>query len=128
MIERIHRRPLSLLLLATLMLRASIPDGYMPAPLAAGMPFVLCPSGVPAGFMAQLTGAEHHHHHGSEGRADSSGDPSECPVGHMLTPAFAFDDQRQHTATAPASASAWLPDPAYSSATSITSRSRGPPA
>ncbi len=123
---REHRRCLSMLLLATLLLRASIPDGYMPAPLAAGMPFVLCPSGIPAGFMAMPGGPDHHHGHG--GDAGAGVDASQCPIGHMLTPAMACSDHWQAFAVALPPEYAAAPLTTYTSATPIKPRSRGPPA
>ena len=119
---------LSTLRPATLLLRAAIPDGYMPAPVGNGLPFVLCPSAVPAEFMVLLTGSEHHHHHGAEGATDSGVEASQCPIGHMLTPAIAAGDNWQPTTLPPPFVFAALPSAQYSSTTPLTSRSRGPPA
>ena len=76
-------------LLASLLLRASIPDGYMPAKWGSGLLVELCPARVPAQVM-QALGGDHHHH----GPASTSShlDTSQCPIGHMLSAAAAVDD------------------------------------
>ena len=123
-----HRCQLLLLLLAPLLLRASIPDGYMPAPLAAGLPFVLCPSGVPAGFMATLSGSDQHRHHGHEGSVGTHVESGQCPIGHMLTPVAAFDDCWPTVAIPAPLAFSAPPKSVYPSVTPVKPRSRGPPA
>lgn len=124
----VHRYQLSLLLLATLLLRASIPDGYMPAALASGLPFVLCPSGVPTGFMATLTASDQHRHHETDRSAGSHFESGQCPIGHMLAPAAAIADHCPTVATPAPPAFTALPDPIYASVMPVKPRSRGPPA
>lgn len=77
-----ERRALYGLILLGLACRALIPVGYMPAPLAAGGPVMLCP-GVYATALLNLPGARgaHHHHHATE---DSGED------GHTAWDACAF--------------------------------------
>jgi len=88
-----HRQTM-LLLLAALLLRAGIPDGYMPSALGSGQLFELCPAGVPAGFMQALSGSGHHHH-GDSAASESHYDASQCPIGHLLSAAAAVDDSWQ---------------------------------
>ena len=84
-----HRQTM-LLLLAALLLRAGIPDGYMPSAPGSGQLFELCPAGVPAGFMQALSGSGQHHHHNSDA-SESHYDASHCPIGHLLSAAVAVD-------------------------------------
>lgn len=49
-------------LLGTLLLRALVPVGYMPATLASGWPVQLCPDGMSAEAMTALLGQSHQHH------------------------------------------------------------------
>lgn len=44
-------------LLVALCVRALVPDGFMFGSFANGWPVVLCPDGLPAGYLAQLPGA-----------------------------------------------------------------------
>ncbi len=76
--------------LATLVLRALTPDGYMIGSAKSGLLFELCPEGVPPGFLQALTGEHHHAHHGGEDDS-SSVSSSQCPIGHLLFPAIAAD-------------------------------------
>ena len=76
--------------LATLVLRALTPDGYMIGSLKSGLLFELCPEGMPPGFLQALTGEHHHSHHGGEDDR-SSASSSQCPIGHLLFPAIAAD-------------------------------------
>lgn len=137
MIARANRHSLSLLLLATLLLRAAIPDGYMPAALGEGTLFKLCPSGMPAPVMATLTGAEqhrhhqHHHHHwhdGADGADDSHFDASQCPIGHMLTPVIGNDGYGLAVAIPLPHEYTTPHEPILLSAEPVKPRSRGPPA
>jgi hypothetical protein len=87
-------RPALIWVLATLLLRAAIPDGYMPAKAGSGLLFELCPSGVPEGFMMAIANSgksgHQHHHHGTE-PGDSHFDAAQCPIGHLLSAAIAVD-------------------------------------
>jgi hypothetical protein len=82
----------SAFLLVALLLRASIPSGYMPAAPGTGLLFELCPEGLPAGLFASQGG--HHHHHDGHGSDDTSstGESDTCPIGHMLSSAAAVDE------------------------------------
>lgn len=68
--------------IAGLILRAMIPLGYMPGNLVAGEFMVLCPSGVPAGFMQALS---HRHHMHDESSIDID---QVCPIGTALQHAW----------------------------------------
>ena len=119
----------ALLLLATLGMRAVIPDGYMPSRLGSGTLFELCPSGVPEGFIEALAGtAKRHHHHGHNSGDEAHFDASQCPIGHFLSFAMAVGDtpQPQLPEVVPGPAIRWQA-PAPASAQRIAQRSRGPP-
>jgi hypothetical protein len=109
-----------------LLLQSLAPPGYMPGSLADGWPVVLCPEGLPAGFLRA-----HHHHDGAAdefSHLDSSLE-GYCPLGGVLdgsaisVPGMACTDPR-------------LPGPALPAdyrAPGIATRyptrfSRGPPA
>jgi hypothetical protein len=129
MIERSrHRRRLSVLLLATLLLRAAIPDGYMPASPYSGLLFELCPSGVPAGFIAALGGSGHHQHHDASDGSGAHYDASQCPIGHMLSSAAAVNDLWQFDAISLRPGFMTYPDEVISYPEILNLRSRGPPA
>ena len=121
-------RPALVWVLATLLLRAAIPDGYMPAQAGSGLLFELCPSGVPEGFMMAIAKSGHqHHHHGAES-GDSHYDATQFPIGHLLSAAIAVDGAWP-TESAPAPAPYneilfFVPE----SRTPANSRSRDPPA
>ena len=83
------RRAAAAILLATLLVRASIPDGYMPAAPGSGLLFELCPTGMPAGFGES---PQHAHHHHDAATSSSQVDPEQCPIGHMLAAAVAVGD------------------------------------
>lgn len=93
-----HNRKVLLLLVSALLLRAGIPDGYMPAAPGSGLLFELCPSGVPAGFMQALSGGDRHQHHDMPGAAEAHFDASQCPIGHLLSGTVAPDDVLQFDA------------------------------
>lgn len=80
------------LVLTTLLLRAAIPAGYMPASLDSGVLFKLCPSGVPAEIMAAISGTGHHHQSNSNGEHF---DAEQCPIGQLLSAAIAVDSTWQ---------------------------------
>ena len=77
-----------LLLGAALLLRAAIPLGYMPSAAGSGFLFEFCPENVPAEFMSMLAGDHGHHAHHTD-----HDDNHHCPVGHLLSSAFAVGDQ-----------------------------------
>ena len=70
-------------------LQAIVPAGYMPAPIADGLPFVLCPGGVP-GAALFAAGADAHHagHDGEHQQAGEEQEPAPewqfCPFGAVL--------------------------------------------
>ena len=122
----IHRRTAVIILLASLLMRAGIPDGYMPAAPGSGLLFELCPSGVPAELMQMLAGG--HHHHGSADDAAAHFDASQCPIGHMLGSAVATGDFLQLDLSAAPHAFVAMPDPQNRSRSPAIARSRDPPA
>jgi hypothetical protein len=126
MIRVRSQRHTVMLLLAALLLRAAIPDGYMPAAAGSGLLFVLCPSGVPAGFMQALAGPDHHHHHSDN--TESAYDAGQCPIGHMLSSAMAFDDLSQPAVMPQLPKLTPTPLRVLVSRTSADYRTRGPPA
>lgn len=135
-------RPQILLALAvTLLLRAMIPAGFMPAAIGGGFPLQVCPSGLPDGALARLAGEHgghsHHGHHGhhanhaNHGGHDDGGhaySAEQCPIAHLIAaaalPALAG-------AALPAAASPAFPvlAPRPPAAVRVHHyRSRGPPA
>jgi hypothetical protein len=120
-------RPALIWVFATLLLRAAIPDGYMPANPGSGLLFELCPSGVPAELMTAISGSTQHHHHGTKS-GDSHYDAAQCPIGHLLSAAIAVDGAwptESAPAPAPYNESLFF---APVSRTPANSRSRDPPA
>jgi len=130
-------RAATVALFATLLLRASIPDGYMPASAGSGLLYELCPSGMPAQFMAALSGADsashhhhhHHHHHGGDEGSATAFDSSHCTIGHLLSTVAAISAQPVEPTL--------LPDPVSPAGPPVTvlsnrdrraHRSRAPPA
>jgi len=70
--------------LAALMLQGLAPPGYMPGSLSSGWPVMLCPEGLPKGF---LSGGHHHHGHHQAAGGAADHDPGlgeHCPLGGML--------------------------------------------
>ena len=87
----VRQQPLLLIFaLAMLSSRALMPDGYMPGSRGSGLLFELCPSGMPVEIMRALGQGHHHHHHGQSDRGSAASAES-CPIGHMLSSAFAVD-------------------------------------
>jgi len=78
------RRKALALLFVTLVVRASIPVGYMPGSLQSGSLFEMCPDGLPAAMVRAFAG--HHHHGGAHDEATSDGS-EQCDFGHLITPA-----------------------------------------
>jgi Protein of unknown function (DUF2946) len=75
--------------------RIFIPMGYMPAPLSAGGPVVLCDGGFDGALLKHVHGAhQHHHDHGSAAHDHSGGSDDgshsthdawkHCPVGVLF--------------------------------------------
>lgn len=65
-----------------LLLQCLAPPGYMAGSLEDGWPVVLCPEGLPAGYL----GHDQHHHHDADGTG-STHDLSldgHCPLGSMF--------------------------------------------
>lgn len=122
-----RNRQTLLLLLAALLLRAGIPDGYMPAAPGNGLLFELCPAGVPAGFMQALSGSGHHHH-GDSAASESHYDASQCPIGHLLSAAAAVDDSWQSSIAPDLPVFIESPTLKPISRAPTNHRSRGPPA
>ena len=83
--HRFWRAAIQLAVVA-LVVRASIPLGYMPGNLLAGDFAVLCPTGIPAEFMQAISGHAHHH---AGHTIDADRD---CPIGSALQPAWAPND------------------------------------
>src|SRR5690606_13499965 len=87
------RTPNRLLWLAALgiALQAIVPVGYMPAPIAGGLPFVLCPGGLSGaaffiadtGLSAHGAGHEQQHEH-SDGDAEPAAEWQFCPFGAVF--------------------------------------------
>ena len=123
-------RQITVALFATLLLRASIPDGYMPAPVGGGLLFEMCPSGVPAELLQAIGGSVSHHHHDHSG-TDASGtdfDAEQCPIGHLLSAAVAVDTPSAEP-DAPALPERLVASPRLIvSRHELTGRPRGPPA
>lgn len=131
MSRTLQSRPALIWVLATLLLRAAIPDGYMPAQAGSGLLFELCPSGVPDGFMMAIANSGnsgHQHHHHGAGPSDSHYDAAQCPIGHLLSAAIAVDGTwpaETAPALAPHNEELFF---APVSRTPANSRSRDPPA
>ena len=123
----LRNRQALILLLAAILMRAGIPDGYMPSALGSGLLFELCPAGVPAGFMTALTGSDHHHHDKSNA-SQSHYDSGQCPIGHLLSSIVAFDDLWQFNAIPELPDFIETPVLIHVSCVPVNHRSRGPPA
>jgi hypothetical protein len=128
MVRIANSRQISLVL-AALLLRALIPDSYMPAAAGTGLLFELCPSRMPAEFMQALQRSEHgHHHHGSSDDTTTHYDASQCPIGHLLSVAVAFDDFAEIDTAQTSPVPNETPLTSWRTRTPLTYRSRGPPA
>ena len=128
--RRPHFRLVLAVALATLVLRAAIPAGFMPSAARGGLPFEMCPSAVPAEILAAMSGAGHHHaSHGNDADPDSCHfDAGHCPIGQALAIAVAADEAVA-AAIVPATATlnAHIPSVLHSHE-QPTRRSRDPPA
>jgi hypothetical protein len=124
------RRQLAWLVFIGLALRAITPAGYMPAPLADGLPFVLCPGGVYGAAHVIASDHEpggHVHHDSMRGDGGSSGGWESCPFGNAFGAAAPTADTDPvavffRPVSLPAQADSFI-------ATSIThpNRARAPP-
>lgn len=72
-------------------LRALIPVGYMPAAWDDGLPFVLCPDGLPTSIADELSG--HGHHHGDDAESSRSDAADQCKFGHIVSSAFLLHEE-----------------------------------
>jgi hypothetical protein len=128
MSRSVRNRQTLLLLFAALVVRAGIPDGYMPSAQGDGLLFELCPAGVPAGFIAALTGSDRHHHHNEPDDSRLHFDAGQCPIGHLLSSAVAFDNHWQSDVVPELRDFIVDPDLTITSRVPVSYRSRGPPA
>jgi hypothetical protein len=69
-----------------LLLQSLAPPGYMAGSIEGGWPVVLCPEGLPPGFLGHDA---HHHHDDSDGTGDLSLD-GYCPLGSVLDASLAM--------------------------------------
>lgn len=92
--------PATLVSLA-LLLQSLAPPGYMAGSLTDGWPVMLCPEGLPAGFLGH--GGHGHHHEEAQGGKDLSLD-GHCPLGSVL-------DASAVLAASPAAAGPVVPFP-----------------
>jgi len=125
-----------LILAAALLLRASIPAGYMPAGGESGLWYTFCPAGVPAEFMQILAGDQLHEsggHHGEH--AEHQDDPhdghspdDQCPIGQLLQPAASIDSAWHPDTVPTAPVFEALPVRLFAGTTRTYYLSRGPPA
>ncbi len=134
--RRTLRPQIFLALAATLLLRAMIPAGFMPAAIGAGFPLQVCPSGLPQGALARLAGepaAHHHHiqheHHDAGGSGDGGHAYSaeQCPIAHLIA-AAALPVSAGPAVPALPAAVIVAPAPRHPAAARVHHyRSRGPP-
>jgi hypothetical protein len=123
--QRGKRRALSGLILLGLACRALIPVGYMPAPLTAGGPVVLCPGDFSIALLnlPGVRGAHHHNHHGSQDSrgaghtawdacAFAAASAAFLPVAEYATAALVFE--QVPPPAAPAAVAPYLPAASYS--------------
>ena len=115
-------------LLVSLMMRAGIPDGYMPSAGDNGLLFELCPAGVPETFMRALSGAEHHQHHAAAESSKPHYDAGQCPIGHILSSSVAVDDSWQIESAPAVQEYINTSVPTFKFLSLIGHRSRDPPA
>lgn len=75
-----HARAMTALVAVSLalLLQCLAPPGYMAGSLDNGWPVVLCPEGLPTGFLG-----DHHHHH-EEGTGEDVSLGGYCPLGGIL--------------------------------------------
>jgi hypothetical protein len=64
-----------------LVLQSLAPPGYMPGSISSGWPVILCPEGLPPGFLGHV----HGHHQGASGKHKADmGLDGHCPLGSIL--------------------------------------------
>ncbi len=80
------RRKAIALLFVSLVVRASIPAGYMPGSLQSESLFEMCPDGLPAAMVRAFGG---YHHHGDAHDEATSDGSEQCDFGHLISPAAA---------------------------------------
>ena len=114
-------------MLATLLLRAGMPEGYMPSPAGSGFLFELCPTGVPAAVMQALVGPDSHHHPGASEAAAAHFDAAQCPIGHLLSGAVTIDMQWFNPEAPALAGLAASPQSQNSPTRLFTRHARGPP-
>lgn len=77
-------RGLVLAALAALLLQSLAPPGYMHGSADAGWPVVLCPEGLPKGFLEAVHGHHAHHHQHDAAGGQDSGLGEHCPLAGTL--------------------------------------------
>lgn len=119
---------LQVCVVATLLLRAAIPAGYMPAGAGNALLFEMCPSAVPADLLMAIAGSTHaHHHHGGDSD-ESHFNAEQCPIGQLLSVAVAVDIAYPLDAAPAAMAPNGEVAISRGSTTPLNRRSRSPPA
>jgi hypothetical protein len=79
--------PVTIALLATLLLRSLVAPGYMPSNVGNGGLVDLCHSGLPAGVLQSTAAAAHHPHHAPGPASDEATQLTSddlCPLGDAL--------------------------------------------
>ncbi len=110
-------------------MRAIVPAGYMPAPIAEGLPFVLCPGGAPH---LALSGS---HHGGDAGHGPAHDDADAaspawefCPFGVFFSHAVPAADHAPLSPSPEQSPAFAEPDAILRPALARPWRARAPPA
>ena len=116
-----------LVLAAAVFLRAVVPAGYMPSSVGSGLLFELCPEGVPAEFMAMLSGSKGHDHGDQHSEHHEAGG-HDCSMGHLLLSAAAVDNSADNEVAPATPVFAIVPRYSFTSAVRTHYHSRGPPA
>ncbi len=127
----------SLFILATIVVRASIPEGFMPAAPGTGLLYELCPSAVPGEVMQTLArwgGKGQHAHHTHHGHSDAaapdhaSHDSDQCQIGHLLASAVVVDTTPDVESLPSSPEFVHPPVFVYARTLRTATSSRGPPA
>ena len=118
------------LAVAGVALRAIVPVGYMPAPLAEGLPFVLCPGSAP--YLTPPGSGGHHGGDAGHASADDTGAASptweSCPFGVFFGQAAPATEQAAPTPAPSDSPTFAEPDAVVRPALARSWRARAPPA
>jgi len=115
----------ALLVSLALLLQSLAPPGYMAGSVDAGWPVVLCPEGLPAGFLPH--DAHGHHHEQADGGRDLSLG-GHCPLGSVMDASAGIASAPADAgASSPVLAARRYPAPALA-ARSLTHPARAPPA